>query len=80
LILERNQFDFKVRELTSQIETIQTDRIRLTHETVNDVELRKKLESEKGSLEKDLARLEARFEASIQHLKDREEVITYMYM
>jgi predicted nucleic acid-binding Zn-ribbon protein len=80
LILERNQFDFKVRELTSQIETIQTDRIRLTHETVNDVELRKKLESEKGTLEKDLARLEARFEASIQHLKDREEVITYMYM
>jgi chromosome segregation ATPase len=74
LILERNQLDFKVRELTSQVETIQTDRVRLTDETVNNVVIRKKLEGEKGSLERDLARLEARFEASIQQLKDREEV------
>ena len=35
---------------------------------------KKKIEEEKGELEITLARLEARFEASIQQLKDREEV------
>ena len=35
---------------------------------------KKKVEEEKGELEITLARLEARFEASIQQLKDREEV------
>lgn len=34
----------------------------------------KQLEEERFRLEKDLARLEARFDASLQQLKDREEV------
>ena len=36
----------------------------------------KQLEEERFRLEKDLARLEARFDASLQQLKDREEVHT----
>lgn len=39
----------------------------------------KQLEEERFRLEKELARLEARFDASIQQLKDREEVCTEVY-
>jgi flagellar motility protein MotE (MotC chaperone) len=35
---------------------------------------RKQLDEEKSSLEKGMARLEARYEASLQQLTDREEV------
>ena len=35
---------------------------------------KRRVEEEKGELEKCFARLEARFEASVQQLKDREEV------
>lgn len=38
----------------------------------------KLLEEERFRLEKDLARLEARYDASLQQLKDREEVRTYV--
>ena len=36
----------------------------------------KQLEEERFRLEKELARLEARYDASLQQLKDREEVHT----
>ena len=36
----------------------------------------KQLEEERFRLERDLARLEARYDASLQQLKDREEVRT----
>ena len=39
----------------------------------------KQLEEERFRLEKELARLEARFDASIQQLKDREEVCTEVW-
>ena len=49
-------------------------RSRLKEETASLLVTKKKVEEEKGELEITLARLEARFEASIQQLKDREEV------
>lgn len=49
-------------------------RVRLSEESAAAASSRKHLEEEKSSLEKGMARLEARFEASLQQLKDREEV------
>jgi chromosome segregation ATPase len=74
LTLERNQLSFQVKELSHQVDTIQADRVRLTDEAAAALSAKKTLEEQKGALDRELARMEARFEALVQQLKDREEV------
>eukprot|EP01038_Epipyxis_sp_PR26KG_P013519 gene13519-18137_t len=73
LQIENNQFEFKIRDLTRLLQISDGDRDRLLKECEQVSTLKRNLEEEKSSLQRDFVRIESKTEALQQQLLDREE-------
>lgn len=72
---EKQHLEFRERELTRLLETAEADRDRVFGECKAISEQRRKVEEVRASLERDLARSEAKGEALVLQLADREEMV-----
>jgi hypothetical protein len=70
---EKNQLEFRHRDMTRQLQSTEQDRDRLLRECEDYHAQRRDLDGEKSLLERDGLKLESKIEALQQQLRDREE-------
>lgn len=74
--LEKNQLDFKLRDVSRQHQAVSSDRDRLLQECEQAAASNTQLENEKSSLQKEIVKLDAQIGSLLQQIQSKEEVST----